>query len=145
MAPFTPQQAIRDAVEAERKAAEFYELLAEGARDPEARAFLEAMARAEVEHAESILALGTRLAGELPARPAGDVELVETLPAWRFAENIGLDQALRVALDAERQAAIYYDAISDLLPSPFDAFFRELAGVEEQHARAVEGRIAGRG
>lgn len=144
MAPFTPQQAIRDAVEAERKAAEFYDLLAEGARDPEAKAFLAAMARAEVEHAESILALGTRLAGDLPARPAGDVELVETLPEWRFAEGLSLDQALRVALDAEHQAAIYYDAIADLLPAPFDAFFRDLAGVEEQHARAIEARAAGR-
>jgi rubrerythrin len=140
-ARITPRQAIRNAIEAELAAARFYRHLAESTEDAESRAFLAGLAEQEVLHAKAIETRGLEVAGgSLPARAEGEVEMIETLPEWRFAENLSLAQALDVAYEAETQASMYYDALADFLEGPAGDFFRDLAHVEAEHAAAVAQR-----
>ncbi len=63
----TLEQAIRNAVEAERGAHRFYTFIAQNTSDPEAKKFLREMAEQEKNHAELIEKLGKKLVeGELP-------------------------------------------------------------------------------
>lgn len=135
------RQAIRNAIEAEIAAARFYELLAESAADAESRAFLAGLAEQELLHARAIESRGLEIeGGPLPARADGDVEMIETLPEWRFAENLTLDQALDIAYEAETQASMYYDALSDFLAGSAKELFAELSRVEAEHAAEVAKR-----
>jgi rubrerythrin len=136
-------QAIRNAIEAELAACRFYRLLSESTTDLEARAFLQEMASAETEHADAIRREGEALfRGPLPDKADSVVEVIETVPDWKYVDNVSLDEALAVAKAAEVQAALYYDAIADNLAGAPQAFFRELARTEEEHARRIDARRA---
>jgi len=141
MARITPNQAIRNAVEAELAASRFYRLLGESTDDPAAAGFLFELAELEQQHARSIEQEGEKLVtGPIAERADSPVEMVETLPEWRFAEGLTYAQALGVAYEAELQASMYYDAFADNLEGQPAAFFRALAKTEEEHAKAVEER-----
>jgi rubrerythrin len=141
MAKITPNQAIRNAIEAELAAARFYTLLAESTNDLASRAFLEDMADNERAHARQIREIGeTLVSGPLAARADSDMALVETLPEWRFADDLGMRQALEVALSAEEKAAAYYDALADFLDEPVKGLFLDLARTEEAHATALRAK-----
>jgi len=138
MPHITPNQAIRNAIEAEHAAARFYTLLAESTEDATSRAFLEDMADNERLHARQIREAGEKLViGPLAERADSDMSIVETLPDWRFVDDIGMHDALQVALAAEEQAALFYDALADYFDEPLKAFFLELAKTEEAHAVAL--------
>jgi rubrerythrin len=139
-------QVIRNAIEAERAAARFYATLASGSDEAEAVAFLQQMVEEEDAHARAIAELGTKLdAGELPAEADASCALVETAPAWRDAEGIGIDAALEVALEAEVHAALFYDAVADQVPpGPLREFFQTIARTEEGHVRRVQKQIDAR-
>jgi len=137
------KQAIRNAIEAELAAERFYRLLAESTDDEDSQAFLEEMAQQEKEHAKAIESMGAKVVeGDLPAHPTGEVEVIETLPAWRFVDDIPLADALEVALTAERQAALYYDAIAGAFTGEVRKFFEDLAQCEEEHAARIVKRKA---
>jgi len=143
MTNISPQQAIRNAVEAELAAARFYRLLAESTDDLEAQSYFSDLSEQEVKHAAAIQEAGAQIAdGPLPAHAVGDVEIIETLPAWRYADNLTLADALEIAFAAENQAALYYDTFADYLAEPAASFFRNLAKAEEQHAAEVARRKA---
>lgn len=148
MSNISARQAIRNAVEAELAASRFYRLLADSTDDPDARSFLAGIAEQEIGHATAIEEASKSIVdGPLPRRAAGEVDLVETLPEWRFADNLTLADALDIAFAAENQAALYYDAFADYLDGPAQSFFRELSKTEENHAREVARRrdkLAGR-
>jgi rubrerythrin len=134
MGTTTAKQAIRTAVEAELHAARFYALLAESTDEPASRKFLEEMAGLERKHAADIERVGKDLVGgTLAAEADMDVTMIETLPEWRFLDGVTLAQALEIAIAAEDQAALYYDAFSDHLDEPAKAFFLDLARQEEEH------------
>jgi rubrerythrin len=138
----TANQAIRNAVEAEKAAAQFYRFLAENTDDADSRKFLVEMAVAEDGHANAIETEGIMLLrGPLAARADSDVDMVEALPEWKFAENVSLADALRVAHKAELQAAMYYDAFADFFEGAQKKFFQDLAKTEEDHARSLEARM----
>jgi rubrerythrin len=141
MTTISARQAIRNAIEAELAAARFYRLLAESTQDAESRAFLFGLADLEIGHAEAIEKNGRDIVdGPLPARPDGRVDMIETVPEWRFADNLTFDQALDMALAAERQAAMYYDAFSDQFEGPAKQFFGNLSKTETEHAASIEER-----
>lgn len=138
----TARQAIRNAVEAEKAAAQFYRFLAENTEDIESRRFLVEMAVAEEGHANAIESEGILIVkGPLAARADSAVDMVEALPEWKFVENISFDDALRVAHQAELKAAMYYDAFADFLGGEASGFFHRLAKTEEEHARSIEQRM----
>ena len=141
MSGISTSQAIRNAIEAELAAARFYRLLADSTEDEQSRAFLSSLADQELLHAKAIEQRGLEIADSpLPARADSDVSMVETLPEWRFADNLTLLEALEIALAAETQAAMYYDAFADYLEGPAKTFFNELARTEEEHAKQVARR-----
>jgi len=128
-------QAMRDAIDAEKAAAAFYESLIPKAEDADARAFLERMASEERAHARSIEAMAAKLDnGAVPGRPDTDVGDIETAPSWRAEKSISFDDALSLALEAENNAALYYDALADFAEGEVADFFRALAHTEEAHA-----------
>jgi rubrerythrin len=136
-------QAVRNAVEVERSAGRFYKLLAESTSDTQARQFLSTIAAQEEQHAAAIERMGAKLvAGDLPQRADDGVELVESAPDWRFLDNLSFADALAVAKEAESHAALYYDALADVVDGPVSEFFSGLARTEEQHVRDVEALIA---
>jgi len=138
-------QALRNAIEVEKAAEEFYTRLAAATHDQEARGFLENIAFQEREHAGSIEDLAARLgAGELPIKPDFNVEVVETSPDWQYHDNISIDEALLVALDNENSAAMYYDALASSCDGDVRELFETLTRTEEEHARRIEAMQATR-
>lgn len=143
MSTITLEQAIRDAIEVERSAAAFYEVLSANTDDVEAREFLARMVAEEKAHERSIAEMGRKLtSGDLPARASDNCELVETAPDWAWAEGLDYRGALAVALEAERHAALFYDAVADGFSEPrIRQFFDTLARTEEAHVAALEVRL----
>jgi rubrerythrin len=136
---------MRNAIEAERAAARFYDRLVGKASDEETRRFLTEMAAQERDHARAIEEIAGKIGnGELPTRPDTRVTAVETAPAWAEAESLDLDQALALALDAENSAALYYDALADFCDLGARSFFERMVAVEEEHARRLRELIARR-
>jgi rubrerythrin len=143
MAKLDAAQAIRNAIEAEHAARRFYQLLSESTADPEARAFLEEMAVAELEHARAIEREGESLfEGPIPQRADSVVDVIETVPNWKYVDDISFDEALSIAKAAEIQAYLYYDAIADSFTGASQSFFRTLAQAEQEHARRIDARRA---
>jgi rubrerythrin len=136
----TFERALRNAIEAERAAARFYQLLLESTEDPEARKFLKKMMDDENAHARAIEDLGRKLAkNELPLRPDDNCELVETSTEWADVDDIVYEEALKVALDAEVSASLYYSAMADLFEEErYRTFFRDLSNAEDGHRRNIE-------
>jgi rubrerythrin len=144
----TLAQAVRDAIEAERAAERFYRGVAEGAAEAVARRFLLNLAEEERAHAEKI-------ARNAPVPPAGAtdtfeappeleasgptpelelVDLVETAPGWRHADDVAMGQALELAIEGEDHAHLYYAALADSCQGALARFFDEMAKEEEAHA-----------
>ena len=136
-------QAMRNAIEAERSAARFYDQLISHARDAETRQFFGEMATQEREHADAIEEMAKKI-GEIAPRAGRNVELVETAPGWASVENITLDQALGLALEAEISAALYYDALADFCDAVGKEFFERMVRCEEEHATKLRKVIAKR-
>jgi rubrerythrin len=133
-------QAMRNAIEAENAAARFYALLAQSTQDADAKTFLEQMAVQERHHAKSVADVADV---QLPSNVTGRVELVETAPEWAYLDDITYGQALEVALEAERHAHLFYDAVAEAAKGEVADFFRALARQELDHVEALEKRIRG--
>lgn len=134
----TLAQAIRNAIEIERAAARFYAQLVDKAADDKTRDFLQDMCQQEEAHARVIQEMGDKInGGDLPAHPDDRIQGVETAPDWTYAESIELVQALNLAIEAENNASLYYDAMADSTQGEVAQFFRDLTITEEQHAQKL--------
>lgn len=143
MSSMSLEQAVRNSLEAERAAERFYRLLAKSTEDQAARSFLHKMAALEEAHAQTIEQMALELrTGKLPSRPDDNVELIETAPAWADLDNISLDEAMEIALENERHAALYYGALADATQGKLHALFQQITGDENRHAEAISGAIA---
>jgi len=143
MGHLTIEQAIRNAVEAERAAARFYKLLAESTEDPEAKLFLDKLREDEIAHAKAIEELGKRVTNKgLPVKADADCTSVETAPAWKYVDGIDYLSALRVALEAEHSAALYYSAVAEAFVGDEKMFFEDLSVTEENHATRIKEILA---
>ena len=145
MTAITLEQAIRNAIEVELAAARFYENLAERTTDPASRSFLLELREEELGHARAIETFGKTLTDDpIPQEAAGHCEIVETSPTWWHASDVSYRQALRVALESERGAAVYYAALASSAPSDrVRRFYDRLAETEQGHVRKIRARIAG--
>lgn len=138
-------QAMRNAIEAERAAARFYDRLVGKAGDAESKQFFQEMADQERDHAAAIADMAGKIGSdELPTRANTRVSMVETAPGWAEVDNITIDQALELALDAENSAALYYDALADFCEPGARAFFERMVACEEGHAAQLRELIAER-
>jgi len=131
-------QAIHNAIEMERSAEQFYDTLAQRTPDGEVREFLLEMARQERGHVEAIEQFGQQLdSGKLPQRADANMGGVEISPGWGDPQSTSFEQAIELAIEAENNAALYYDAISDFLDGDGARFFQAMVEIEEQHARRL--------
>ena len=133
------EQALRNAIEAEDASHRFYTLLAECTEDDEVRTFLRQMASDEAAHKARIEQLATEATDRpLPNIPDDNVELVETRAEWSESTRLELDEAVRMAIEAEEFAALYYDAIaSSCGDDKLREVFLTLAATEERHAERL--------
>lgn len=135
----TLEQAVRDAIEAEKHAAFLYEMLAQHTDDELARELLQEMAAQEHLHAETIDELGERLgAGPLPPLPRGDVADVEVASGWQFRHQLTYEEALQYALRAEHNARLYYEGMARRFAPPISELFATIAATEQRHATTIE-------
>lgn len=141
MTTATLGQVVRNAIEAENAAAQFYRLLAESTVDASAQDFLLSMEKLEAGHAQSIEHLGARLnAGALPQRADDNVELIETAPAWRDVDDITVTEALDLAYELEQHAELYYSALADAAQGEAKELFSRIAADEKKHIEMLESR-----
>ena len=136
---------LAHAVKLEHEAVETYERFAARATDlPEdTAAFLKEMARFARLHLEEILeCAGCRHVNELPPRTYlwGDWAGPEALTALLNSEEaIDLEQAMTLAHEAERRAALFYESTAEASADPrVNALAREFAAEEQRHVLALE-------
>ena len=142
MVAISLDQAVKNAIESERSAARFYQLLSENTNDAEAKALLLDLSRQETEHAERISAAGDMLKIKTLPRVSDDfVALVETSPDWAFVDGISLRDALVMALENEEHAALFYSAAADFFEGKTSLFFERLAHMETLHAQILKNKI----
>lgn len=142
MSDLTLEQAFRNAIQVEKAANRFYLRLAGATEDPEAGKFLREMAEQELVHAEHIEKMSRELAeGKLPERADRKVRTVETAPGWDYMDDLTLEQGMNAALEAENNAALYYDAMADQTEGRVKEFFQKMVGLEEQHADALRQKL----
>jgi rubrerythrin len=142
MVTLTLAQAVRNAMEAERAAARFYQELADRADDARTRKFFQNMVEVERQHFSEVEEVGRQLVeGTIPVDPNTDVTVIETAPEWTQIDWIDIDEALQLALECEQRACLFYGALADHFPSPGAEFFRTLSGVEKEHARMLQAAI----
>jgi len=135
----TIEQAISNAVAAEQAAARFYTRLSALARDEKTRTFLLDMADEEKDHARQIARWGTAYGNTTNGvEPDPRAVTVETAPAWEQAEVIDLEQALGLAIEAENNASLYYDALSDYFSGSTADFLKMLSDQELGHAQRLQ-------
>jgi rubrerythrin len=139
----TLAQAIKNAIAAEHAAEKFYIRLAAGCADEKGRKILTDIAAQERGHAATLEALAAKLvAGKLPERADALVHGIETAPAGAESENLGLAEALEIAIDAENSAILYYDALATTSTGEASAFFERMGKEEEGHAAAIRAMLA---
>jgi len=137
-------RAVRNAIEAERGAARFYRRwLAEVHEDRVAELLMQLVAMEEA-HASSIEQRARALDLDLRADARDRAVPFETAPEWAWIEAADFATVLRLAVDAERQAFHYYQAVSELFSGESRAFFAKLAEQEAGHAELLLERLAPR-
>jgi rubrerythrin len=142
----TLAQAIKNAIAAEHAAEKFYLRLAAGCADEKGRKLLTDIAAQERGHAATLEALAAKLvAGKLPERADDLVHGIETAPAGADSENLGLVEALEIAVDAENSAILYYDALATTSTGEASVFFERMGKEEEGHAAAIRALLASAG
>jgi len=131
-------QAIRNTIVAEQAAEQFYLRLAAAAGDEKTRQLLTGIAAQERKHAEALDELGIRLVeGKLPERADLHVNVIESAPAAAAAADLGMRQALEIAVEAENSATLYYDAMAATTTGEASKFFEHMRQEEEGHAAAI--------
>ncbi len=135
-------QAIQRAVAAEHAAARFYETLVQRASDDETRSFFMEMVKEEEQHAMLLEDYGASVPADESTRLSdAAAQRIEVVPGWEYAEGISFEQAIDVAIEAENNAALYYDAMADFTQGEVKTFFQKMASLEEAHAERLRGLV----
>jgi rubrerythrin len=140
MPDMTLIEAIQTAVAIEENAADFYDRLSRHTHFRAAKEFFSDMSAQESEHARIFRAMGERFGpGHRQATIEQTMISIESAPQWAWSENLDYDQALAVALEAENNAAFFYDVLSDASPNEeLRKFFKSMHSMEMAHAQALE-------
>lgn len=136
-----PADLIAVAIEAEKKAAWFYSMMAEMTSEGTTRTTLEKLANDESSHADTLLHLYFEITGHgitepPPAAAEGEPDLFDFPSASRRA-------ALEFALQNEVKAAKLYQSQAEACGDPRQAkIFRQLAETELEHAAYMRLQIS---
>jgi rubrerythrin len=139
----TLAQAIKNAIAAEQAAEKFYLRLASGCAEEKGRRTLTEIAAQERTHADILETLAGKLvAGQLPERADAWFQGIESAPAGDNSTNLGLSEALEIAMEAENSSILYYDALATTSTGEASAFFAQMGKEEEGHAAAIRSMLA---
>jgi rubrerythrin len=139
----TLAQAIGNAIAAEQAAEKFYLSLAARCADEQGRKVITEIAAQERDHAARLEGVAARLlAGQLPEHADAFVHHIESAPIGASPEGLGLEDALEIAIDAENNSILYYDALASTATGEAAIFFDHVGKEEEAHAAAVRGLLA---
>jgi rubrerythrin len=135
-------RAIHDLMESECSSAAFYTTLAGTATDPAVASFFEEMAQAEAGHAEALDNLAQKLPEDLAnLEPSGTLGRAEIAMGWGSAEGLSLQEAMEVALEAEQNALLVFDALAETNGGMAGQLFARLARAEEAHVEQLRQRM----
>ncbi len=139
------QQYSRDAIAAAKSAAGFYGVLAESTRDRAARCFLDAQAVREKATAEAseIYALESTDRA-LPPFPTQAIERAQIVPEWRAVDDVSLDQAVALVLEAAHHSALLYGALADGVEGQSRELLAALSEQQDVRAQVLQ-RLHGAG
>jgi len=139
--PRTPAELVASAVQTEREAAWFYQMMAEMTSDDEAKETLLTLAQDEKSHAATLANLYFEITGRgiterTPNRAEGDPNLFDFPSASRR-------DALEFALKNENAAAGFYQKQADVeVNQRVATIFRILADTERDHAAYIRLQIS---
>ena len=139
--PRTPAELVASAVQTEREAAWFYQMMAEMTSDDEAKETLLTLAQDETSHAATLANLYFEITGrgitkKIPNRAEGDPNLFDFPSASRR-------DAFEFALKNEDAAAGFYQKQADVAENPRVAtMYRILADTERDHAAYIRLQIS---
>lgn len=143
MSRITLEQALKDSIESEKAAASFYSIISVFTDDTAVREFLQDMAEQERRHAEEIEIIAKLIgSGKMEGSEQGTVKSIEQAPEWGQIDvsDMKVGEAIRIAVETERQAAGYYDSLAKATQGKVSQFFATMAKAEERHAKSLEKR-----
>ncbi len=136
-------RAIHDLVESECSSAAFYTTLAGTATDPEVVRFFEEMAKAETRHAEALETLVHKLPQDLAnLAPSGALGRAEIAMGWGSADGLSLREAMELAMEAEQNAQLVFDALAETNGGMAGELFARLARAEAAHVEQLQQAMA---
>jgi rubrerythrin len=126
------EQTLRNIIEASQVAAGCYGLLAESTRDVRAKELLESLVAREKAHAQAIEMLALEMTDRaLPRFADRLVDMASAAEEWRFVNNITLEQAIEVAVDAASHSALVFGALADGAKEPIRGVLSNFADQQE--------------
>jgi rubrerythrin len=143
MSRITLEQALNDSIASEKAAASFYTIISVFTDDASVREFLQGMAEEERRHCEEIETMAKLLGpGKLAYNAEENLKSIEQAPEWEEIDVSGMKvgEAIRVAVETERQAAGYYESLAKNTQGRVSEFFSAMARAEERHAKNLEKR-----
>ncbi len=126
----TPEEVLRDAIQSEVDARAFYQEMARRAATPAVRKRMLELGDNELVHRAKLERRYREVVGQPPPEPrAGKAELPPDL------EKIELSQALKLALERERESESNFRFMAERVPSTTELgkLFVELAEIEWKH------------
>ena len=125
----TPEEVLRDAIQSEVETRAYYQKMADRAASPAVRARLLQLADNELVHRARMERRYREVVGKTPPDPAPvKIELPIEL------ENLDMRQALKHALERERESESHYRFMAERVPNTeLGRLFMELAEIEWKH------------
>ena len=125
----TPEEVLRQAIQSEAETRVYYQMMAERAGNPAVRARMLQLADGELVHRARM----ERRYREVVGRPPDDPAPVNIhLPP--DAVNLSMAQALKMALERERDSESHYRFMAERVPNTeLGRLFMELAEIEWKH------------
>ncbi len=125
----TPEEVLRQAIQSEVETRVYYQLMAERAGSPAVRTRMQQLADGELLHRAKMERKYREHIGH-PAPPPTEVKI--ELPY--DVRNLDMRQALKHALERERESESYYRFLAERVPNTeLGRLFMELAEIEWKH------------
>ena len=125
----TPEEVLREAIQSEVETRAYYQKMAERAATPAVRARLLQLADGELVHRARMERRYREVVGKAPPDP-GPVKIEIPIEI----ENLDMRQALKHALERERDSESHYRFMAERVPNTeLGRLFMELAEIEWKH------------
>ncbi len=129
----TLEQAVRNAIMSEENARRFYERLSRFVENEDAKRFFVKMSEEEERHAVALANLARDKTLRLPKNIDVASAFLEPRPGTADAKIETLEGAIELAIAAEINAQLYYEALASTVEGEAQLFFERMAEAESSH------------